>query len=193
MKKIITFAIFLLSITSIAFLSWCSDKTNIVEIWDTVEINYTATLQNWDIFKTNEEWDALRFIVGEEDVILWLDKWVIGKKINKSYTLKISPEDAYGSEYNEMNVQKISKKVFDTAKLEVKKWETIEFWELKWIVKNIEKDDKWNDMVFLEMNEKYTYEILNYSFTIVKLEKKVEEITEAVETTEDVTEESFTE
>lgn len=168
MKKALVLLTVLISLTTI--ISWCSD-TNKVQTGDRVSITYTATLPDWTIFKEALWEDTVDFIVWENEVIKWLDEWVIWMKINWTKTLKISPENAYWDEYSDMNVQKVSKSIFDEINIEPKLWETQKLWDMEWVIKWFETDKDWYKFVLFDLNPAYTTQILTYKIKIEDLVK----------------------
>lgn len=78
---------------------------------DFIELNYTGKLKEGNIvFDTTEEqvakdnnlyqekreYSPTIICVGQSQVIAGLDKSLIGKEINKDYTIEVLPEEAYG-------------------------------------------------------------------------------------------------
>lgn len=171
MKKTLSLITMFSAITVIIFIAWCS-KQKTVQIGDTVEIEYTATLPDGSIFKTNGE-TTLRFVVGEKEVIDGLDEGVIGMKLWKTETIDIDADKAYQPQYNKMKVQKIAKNVFEISNIETIKDQKTKLWDIEGVVRWFEQDEKWNEYVLLDINPPYTYETLTYKITIKKLEKKL--------------------
>ena len=159
-------------ITAVTFIAWCN-KQNTVQIGDTVEINYTATLPDGSVFKATEEQETLRFVVGSGEVIPGLDEGVVGMKLDKTNTIKIAADKAYGSEYNEKKVQKIAKNIFEMSKLNPVEGEKLTLGNEEGLIKGFEKDDKGYEYVLFDINPPYTYETLTYKVNIQKLEKKI--------------------
>ena len=65
-----------------------------------VQIEYTGSFDNGDIFDSNVGQGPLEFEVGSSSIIAGLDKGVIGLKINDEKDIIVKPEDGYG-DYNE--------------------------------------------------------------------------------------------
>lgn len=53
-------------------------------------------------------------MVGANQAIQGLDEGVVGMKIGKTRKLTITPEEGYGKLYQQQNVQKVGKLIFDT-------------------------------------------------------------------------------
>jgi FKBP-type peptidyl-prolyl cis-trans isomerase 2 len=53
------------------------------------------------------------FIVGSGQTIEGLDKGVVGMKVGKTKTITIQPEQGYGKMYQQYDIQKIGKVIFD--------------------------------------------------------------------------------
>jgi peptidylprolyl isomerase len=69
----------------------------IVKSGDTVEVDYTGTFENGEVFDSSEDRDPLMFQVGSGQVIPGFDKAVIGMKVGDSKEVKIPPEEGYGT------------------------------------------------------------------------------------------------
>jgi peptidylprolyl isomerase len=65
-----------------------------------VQIEYTGTFDNGEIFDTNVGMDPLEFQVGSGSIISGLDSGLIGMIIAEEKDITVAPEDAYG-DYNE--------------------------------------------------------------------------------------------
>lgn len=76
-------------------------KENImVENGKFVQIQYTGTFDNGEIFDSNVGQDPLEFQVGSGSIILGLNNAVIGMKLDEEKDITIQPADGYG-EYND--------------------------------------------------------------------------------------------
>jgi peptidylprolyl isomerase len=71
-----------------------------------VQIQYTGTFDNGEIFDSNVDGEPLEFQVGSGSIIVGLDRAVIGMNIDDEKKISISPEDGYG-EYNKDFVMNI--------------------------------------------------------------------------------------
>lgn len=65
-----------------------------------VQIEYTGTFDNGEIFDSNVGMDPLEFQVGSGSIINGLDRGLIGMVNDEEKEITVSPEDAYG-DYNE--------------------------------------------------------------------------------------------
>ncbi len=84
-------------------------NTPIVEVWDSIAVNYVWSLTDWTIFDTSRKEVAidawlynpartyvpLEFTVWAKQMIAWFDSWVVWMKLWETKTLIIQPEDAY--------------------------------------------------------------------------------------------------
>ena len=85
--------------------------SQILKEGDFVELDYTGSIVEDDhVFDTTDEETAknnnlhnpeskykpVKICIGQKNVILGLDKNLVGKEIGKSYTFKISPEEGFG-------------------------------------------------------------------------------------------------
>ena len=64
-----------------------------------VQLQYTGSFDNGEVFDTNVGLDPLEFQVGSGAIINGLDRAVVGMKINDEKEITVAPEDGYG-DYN---------------------------------------------------------------------------------------------
>jgi peptidylprolyl isomerase len=83
-------------------------RDKVVEIGDTVEIEYIGKLKDGTIFDQSEEKGPLRFEVGTDKVIRGLDNALIGMTVGQQKEVELPPQDGYGG-YNPKKVKKIPK------------------------------------------------------------------------------------
>lgn len=65
-----------------------------------VQLQYTGTFDNDEVFDTNVGLDPLEFQVGSGAIISGLDRAVVDMKIDDEKDITVKPEDGYG-EYND--------------------------------------------------------------------------------------------
>ncbi len=65
-----------------------------------VQIEYTGTFDNGEIFDTNVGMDPLEFQVGSGSIISGLENGLIGMNLSEEKDITVVPEDGYG-DYNE--------------------------------------------------------------------------------------------
>jgi len=166
-KPIFTITLLLIfGITALIFSKWTN---NVVNIWDTVSIEYTAYFENQTIFESNKSWELLTFKVWDWDVIKWIDDGIIGMKLNKTKTIKISPENGYGEQYNPRKVKKINDIIFQNLNITPKIWKYYDLQGTKWVIVDIKKD--WtNKTIFLDTNSRNTRQNLNYEITVKSIQ-----------------------
>lgn len=63
---------------------------------DTVQVHYTVTLNDGEVFDSTEEREPFEFTIGKGMVIPGFEKGVIGMSEGETKIFKVSPEDAYG-------------------------------------------------------------------------------------------------
>lgn len=63
---------------------------------DTVQVHYTGSLDNGEVFDSSLSRDPLEFVVGSGMVIKGFDVAVTGLAVGEKRTSRIEPEDAYG-------------------------------------------------------------------------------------------------
>jgi peptidylprolyl isomerase len=76
---------------------------------DTVTIHYTGKFEDHEIFDSSKGRDPLQFIVGEGQIIVGVEKAVIGMHPGESKTVKINPSEAYGERRDDL-VSQVEKK-----------------------------------------------------------------------------------
>lgn len=64
-----------------------------------VQIQYTGTFDNGEIFDSNVGLEPLEFQVGSGSIIVGLDRGIMDMKIDDEKKITVTPEDGYG-EYN---------------------------------------------------------------------------------------------
>ncbi len=64
---------------------------------DTVLVHYTGRLDNGKEFDSSRDSDPLEFTIGEGHVIAGFEKAVTGLKKGEKITVRLEPQDAYGS------------------------------------------------------------------------------------------------
>ena len=87
---------------------------------DTVEVRYTGTLEDGNVFDSNEDKEVLKFEVGKGMVIKGFDDALIDMEVNQEKEVKIKSEDAYG-EIKEELVHKVPREKIENnnIKLEI--------------------------------------------------------------------------
>jgi len=69
---------------------------------DTVQVDYTGTLENGTVFDTSEGREPLEFTLGQHQMIPGFEQAVLGMKVGESKTVTIPAEDAYGPYRDDM-------------------------------------------------------------------------------------------
>ncbi len=77
-----------------------------------VEVRYTGRLDSGVVFDSNVEGEPLKFEVGAGVVIPGFDKAVLGLAPGESRTVKIPPEEAYGTHREDL-IMDVEKKLFE--------------------------------------------------------------------------------
>ncbi len=83
-------------------------------IFDTTD---EKTAKDNNLYQENAEYKPIVICVGQSQVIKGLDKALIGKEINKDYTIEVSAEEAYGKKDAKM-IQLISTSKFLKEKIQ---------------------------------------------------------------------------
>ncbi|MEZ4501596.1 MAG: peptidylprolyl isomerase [Dehalococcoidia bacterium] len=63
---------------------------------DSVQVHYTGTLDNGEVFDSSVGRDPLPFVVGSGQVIPGFDSAVVGLAVGESRKVRLEPADAYG-------------------------------------------------------------------------------------------------
>lgn len=88
----------LLPILLILLLVGC--QTMAVKKGDRVKVHYTGTLEDGSEFDSSIGKDPLEFTAGAGQMIKGFDDAIIGMEVDEEKTIKIPPEEAYGSTGN---------------------------------------------------------------------------------------------
>jgi peptidylprolyl isomerase len=64
---------------------------------DTLRVHYTGTLDDGTVFDTSQGRDPLEFTLGSGQIISGLDAGVTGMAVGESRTVRVEPEEAYGT------------------------------------------------------------------------------------------------
>ncbi len=72
-------------------------KKETVNIWDTIIVTYTGSLEDGIVFdaSSNHPGQTLSFKVWEWNMIPWFENWVIWMKLGETKTIKIDAKEAY--------------------------------------------------------------------------------------------------
>lgn len=88
MKKLVLILILLI-------ITGCG--TTMIKKGDKVKVHYTGTFDDGEVFDSSEGKAPLEFTAGAGQVIKGFDDAVIGMKVGEEKTVKIPPEEAYGT------------------------------------------------------------------------------------------------
>ncbi len=66
-----------------------------------VQLQYTGTFDNGEVFDSNVGLEPLEFQVGSGSIIVGLDHGIMGMKIEDEKNITVKPEDGYGDYNNE--------------------------------------------------------------------------------------------
>jgi FKBP-type peptidyl-prolyl cis-trans isomerase 2 len=69
---------------------------------DTVKVHYTGKLDNGMVFDSSQDREPLEFKIGAGQVIPGFEKGIVGMEVGQSKTVKLSPEEAYGPQREEL-------------------------------------------------------------------------------------------
>jgi FKBP-type peptidyl-prolyl cis-trans isomerase SlyD len=76
-----------------------------------VAMHYTLTNDQGQVLDSSEGRDPLKFLQGAHNIIIGLEKAMVGKKVGDSFEVSIEPEEAYGVRHEQM-IQKVPKSAF---------------------------------------------------------------------------------
>jgi len=62
----------------------------------TVKVHYKGRIENAEVFDISRSREPLEFTIGRRDVILGLEKGVIGMEVGDKKSITVPPEEAYG-------------------------------------------------------------------------------------------------
>ena len=66
------------------------------QIGDTVDIDYTGTLENGSVFDSSKDRGPFSFTLGDGSAILGFDSNIQGMKVGQSKKFTVTPDEAYG-------------------------------------------------------------------------------------------------
>lgn len=169
MKKIIT-TLIIISL-SLFVLSGCGSQDK-VNVGDLISITYTATYSDGTMFDQNSAQAPLMFVVGSGQVIQGLEEGILGMKVGKTRTITITPDKWFGKLYQEANIQKVGKLIFDKIGIVPEKWKMQKLDTIEWFIRGFETDTSGNEIVLFDINPRQTWDTLKYKVTILAIEQK---------------------
>ncbi len=86
---------------------------------DTVQVHYTGTLENGDVFDSSRERGPLEFTVGGGQMIKGFDAAVVGMEPGSSKKITLPPEEAYGPRNEEMIVDLLRENIDPSMEISV--------------------------------------------------------------------------
>jgi len=134
---------------------------------DTVNIHYTGTFDDGDLFASSVGHDPLQFTLGDSNVIQGLDKAVIGMSPGESKNVIISSNEAYGPHQSNLLIT-VEKNLFTADQEPV----VGQFWQIL-------KDDGQKidvkvagisgEFVVLDANHPLAGKDLNFNIELIKI------------------------
>jgi len=104
-----------------------NSQTDIVEVNDSIEVNYRGTLDDWEEFDSSySRNETLPFTVGIGQMIAGFDAGVVGMQLGEEKTLVLTPEQAYGPATIREAVPTSELRTFVGPDFEIAIWATIE-------------------------------------------------------------------
>lgn len=76
-----------------------------------VAMHYTLTNDQGQVLDSSEGREPLKFLQGAHNIIIGLEKAMVGKAVGDSFEVSIEPEEAYGVRHEQM-IQKVPKSAF---------------------------------------------------------------------------------
>ncbi len=76
-----------------------------------VSMDYTLRLSSGEVVDQSDPSSPIEFVCGHDQIIPGLEKRIMGKAANDSFTVEVAPEEAYGEHHAEM-VQEIPSSQF---------------------------------------------------------------------------------
>lgn len=104
----------LAALTLVVFAAGCVDTADqTAKINDTVNVYYTLTLENGEVYQTNVGKSPLSFVLGTDQAVKGFDAAVLGMKPGETKTVTLPPEQAYG-EYDNESVYVLPKTLLES-------------------------------------------------------------------------------
>lgn len=76
-----------------------------------VAMHYTLTNDQGEVLDSSEGKDSLKFLQGANNIIIGLEKALVGKKVGDEFEVTVEPEEAYGVRHEQM-IQKVPRSAF---------------------------------------------------------------------------------
>lgn len=67
-----------------------------IENGNTVQVHYTGTLDNGEVFDSSREREPLEVIIGQGQLISGFENALMGMAVNEKKTFTLEPDEAYG-------------------------------------------------------------------------------------------------
>ena len=75
-------------------------------------MHYTLTNDQGEVLDSSEGRQPLNFLQGAHQIIIGLEKAMLGKQVGDAFEISIEPEEAYGIRHEQM-IQKVPKSAFE--------------------------------------------------------------------------------
>ncbi len=157
MKKTLITSLIILS--SIFIFTGCSTQS--VTQWDTITVSYDSYLQDGKIV---EDWAEVTFIVWMWQTFPIFDTATIDMWIWETKEFTATVEEWYGIYHDANKVQDITTVVFNKIWSTPQVWETIELWDMKWLVLEV-----WPITNKIDFNESQTREPVEFKIEVVDI------------------------
>ncbi len=110
------------------------DKKKKLELWDTVAVHYTLTVDGQKKDSSLDRGQPFEFTLWEKQVIKWWEDWLIWYSLWDNINLEVQAQDGYW-EYDETKLQIVPKEQladFEKNGIELKVWNKLptQFWQL---------------------------------------------------------------
>jgi len=138
-----------------------------VKAGDTVQVHYTGTLDNGEVFDSSRDRDPLEFKVGGGMVIPGFDKAVLGLKAGESTTAKLPPEEAYGEIRKELIMPMQKSQIPEDITPEVGMQVMLQAQEGQQIPATITEVNE--NTIILDANAPLAGKTLNFDIEVVKI------------------------
>lgn len=140
------------------------ETTITAQTGDTVKVEYTSSFQDWNIL---EDATVVQYTIWENEImpiitksILWQEEWFTTQVTASSW-------DAYGMYYDNENIQKISKSVFNENLTDLSIWANIKLSDdMEWVI----LDNSLN-IITVDLNPRETKEPMDFEIKLLSITK----------------------
>lgn len=139
-----------------------------VETGNVIQVHYTGTLGNGEVFDSSEGRDPLQVTVGQGQLISGFENELIGMELNEKKTFTLEPEEAYGERDDEAMRRFPRKELPSELQVEEGQMLALSTPEGQQIPAKVAQVD--DDAITLDLNHPLAGESLTFAIEVVNIE-----------------------